>query len=136
MVWVQMLYWPLRHLYLNGPSFSGYGFWEGLPREEICSRLTMVEARYWYGTPEQEHACSQLIERKVESLWVLCTFLLFAFCLFRLVDALLSGVRLLLVCLFKVLVSSLNDRSATYGKYCKTAAPATPQMEKAMEGST
>ena len=133
-MWVkQLMSWPLRYLYLHGPSFSGYGFWEGLAHEEICSRLTMVDARYWYGTPEQEHACNQLIERKTESLWVLCSFLLYVFCFFRLVDALLNGLRLLISRLLEVLIASVHCGPSIY---CKKAAPATPKMGKAMDGST
>lgn len=139
-VWIQqfkqLLCLPLKNLYLYGPSFAGYGFWEGLPKAEICSRLTMVEARHWYTqTPLHEpfassavvHVCDDLIERKIQSLFTLCTFLLFLYTLLRLCDMLLAALRVVCTRGVVLLLGSM---------YCNQAAPTVPIIENAREGNT
>ena len=63
MVW-GLIDWPLRTLYLNGPSLLGYGWWEGVGEADLCSQITGVGAEFWDGEHSQD-ACGDLIERKV-----------------------------------------------------------------------
>lgn len=53
---------PLRHLYFNGPTLGGYGFWGGAEPADACAQLTGVSASMWKGA--QAAACEDLLERK------------------------------------------------------------------------
>ena len=56
---------PLRILYFNGPAWSGWGFWEGRPPDDICAELTHVDARHWRDDhPAGPDACADLLDRK------------------------------------------------------------------------
>lgn len=72
--------WPIRQLYLRGPALFGYGFWEGLDESDVCSRLTGVLSAHW-----KQHTleCEAVIERKLESIHVLCLFATYAWILYR-----------------------------------------------------
>jgi hypothetical protein len=63
---------PLKFLYFRGPSLDGYGFWESLPPEEICTRLTNVDAHFWVSSESARAACDGLIERKFDAFMVGC----------------------------------------------------------------
>ena len=55
----------LRNLYLNGPSFHGWGFWSGKREEEICGNLTGTEVSHWKENPAQ---CKNRIETDIQSI--------------------------------------------------------------------
>ncbi len=117
-----LLEYPLRILYFYGPSFSGYGFWEGLPKEEICSRLTSVDAAVWKMNIDIMSACEILIERKINSMLIFFGFILYCYLFQRIICLLLDVVRALpLFCSFL---------------YCKYNAPVAPQIEKNAAGNT
>jgi hypothetical protein len=59
---------PLKMLYLKGPNFSGFGFWEGKDPAGICSQLSNVPASFWVSNKQE---CEGMIERKLESIVVL-----------------------------------------------------------------
>jgi len=64
-----IFYWliefPLRSLYMNGPSFHEYGFWEGRTKQDICAQLVpALPADVW---PMFETVCDDLIERKYQA---------------------------------------------------------------------
>ncbi|BBI30563.1 hypothetical protein QKT49_gp200 [Acanthamoeba castellanii medusavirus] len=58
---------PLYTLYRRGPSIAGYGWWEGASDEDICSRLTGVNAEFWRAGPASSAMCSELIDRKFDA---------------------------------------------------------------------
>lgn len=62
---------PISVLYYRGPTLSGYGFYEGLPKHDICSRITGVPGKHWLETPIE---CADIIARKLDSIYVLVYF--------------------------------------------------------------
>ena len=58
---------PLRLLYLRGPAWSGWGFWEGRPPDDICAELTHVDARHWRDDLSGPAACDDLVDRKFQA---------------------------------------------------------------------
>lgn len=70
-----VFYWllekPIEILYLRGPAIFGYGFWEGLPRADICSRLTGVDSRHWIISVVE---CDAIIERKLQGMYIALYF--------------------------------------------------------------
>lgn len=64
LLWNWIIDFPLRTLYLNGPSILGYGWWEGLQDCDICAQMTGVGAEFWSQEDSQD-ICQKLIQRKV-----------------------------------------------------------------------
>lgn len=62
-----------RILYLTGPSFGGYGWWEGKSEPDICSALTNVDSQHWIENPEK---CSKKIDNNVQG-WVILVEIIF-----------------------------------------------------------
>jgi hypothetical protein len=60
----QYVIYPLKLFYFQGPQFMGYGGWEGISFEDICSRLTSIPAKHW---AEHLLQCNDLIERQFHS---------------------------------------------------------------------
>lgn len=86
----------LFHLYLNGPRFSGWGFWGGLAQEDICCEISHVEARFWAAHPTE---CEYLIMRRFDSFYLLWELGMYLLILYKtasiLLGAALAGLRLL-----------------------------------------
>jgi len=61
---IKFITYPLRILYLHGPSIGGYGFKEGNSKEIICSHLTNVRSEFWSLTVDHMNECETLIEKK------------------------------------------------------------------------
>jgi hypothetical protein len=61
----------LKFLYMHGPSILG--FYEGLPADEICSRLTNVNKEIWTMVP---HACDALIAKKVYAIEIMAMYII------------------------------------------------------------
>jgi len=61
---IKFITYPLRILYLHGPSIGGYGFKEGNSKEIICSHLTNVRSEFWSLTVDHMNECEILIEKK------------------------------------------------------------------------
>lgn len=59
-----LIIYPLKLLYYDGPLIMGFGGWQGIPKEDICSQLTKVPSTMWLG---QIHNCTDLIERHFNS---------------------------------------------------------------------
>lgn len=55
----------LRKLYMLGPAWAGWGFWEGRALDDICAELTHVDASHWRDEGGGSEQCEALIERKV-----------------------------------------------------------------------
>lgn len=64
----------LRGLYLRGP------IWGGLPQPDVCAQLTAVASQVWQAMPE---ACSDHIDRKVDSILIGTTLFLITITLYR-----------------------------------------------------
>ena len=60
----KIIIYPLKLLYYDGPQFMGYGGWQGIAKEDICSQLTKVPALMWI---EQSKNCTDLIQRHFNS---------------------------------------------------------------------
>jgi len=57
----------LFRLYIGGPSFAGYGFWEGQQNNEICAQMTRSSSSFW----DNNHSeCDAIIFRRFYS-WVI-----------------------------------------------------------------
>lgn len=72
---------PLRELYLAGPQYKGFGFWEGAPPSDICAQLTQVPAAHWEANAG---ACAQLIDNKLYGFALFAQLLLAMLLLYRL----------------------------------------------------
>lgn len=73
-----LLYSPLLHVYLYGPRFGSYGFWEGMQMADICLEITGVSAEHWKLHP---HLCEHMVHKKFESYLVVVHILLYVFLL-------------------------------------------------------
>ena len=51
---------PLARLYLYGPSWGTFGFWNGMDTTIICSQKTQLSSSFW---EEHPHECLQLISK-------------------------------------------------------------------------
>ena len=63
----------IRILYLKGPNFHGYGFWQGKELADICSSLTNIPAHHWYTNEKENNVtsqCTKRIETNIESIVV------------------------------------------------------------------
>jgi hypothetical protein len=82
---------PLKILYFEGPTILGVGFWEKLPKKDICSRLTGVSATFW-DKLDSFQECTELVERKFDTFivgaftvaYIWFTYKLVSYLLFRL----------------------------------------------------
>ena len=61
---------PLFQLYIHGPAFHNFGFWEGRPKEEICSSMTGVPTSHW---SINQMLCEELILNRFES-WIVLVY--------------------------------------------------------------
>ena len=73
---------PLRTLYFKGPRLMGWGGWEGILLEDICSQLTTVPASIWR---DQLSNCQDLVERKFQTFLVTISILSYCFVLYKVV---------------------------------------------------
>jgi hypothetical protein len=68
---------PLARLYLYGPSFGGWGFWNGLGLHVICSQKTNLLPEFWQSHPTE---CIQIVSKNFYGMIVLfetlCYFLI------------------------------------------------------------
>lgn len=68
---------PLARLYLYGPSFGGWGFWNGLGLHVICSQKTNLLPEFWQTHPAE---CIQIVSKNFYGMIVLvetlCYFLI------------------------------------------------------------
>jgi len=71
---------PLSNLYYFGPTFHGYGFWNGTPIEDICASLTGSPSAFWINNLGE---CQQLVERQFFAFLAGAHFILYAFIMYR-----------------------------------------------------
>lgn len=83
---MQSILWPLRILYFHGPSWGGWGFWEGRPPGDICSDLTHVPAHHFWHSADGAQECDALLERKFS-----------AFCIGML--SVMGGALVMIICM-------------------------------------
>lgn len=57
-----ILFFPLRVFYFNGPSLLG--LYEGSEKETICAGLTRVRSEFWSRSADTMEECDILIQRK------------------------------------------------------------------------
>lgn len=60
--------WPMWHLYRNGPSIGGFGFWAGKSSSDICATMTHVDSNFWESSIENMNECELIIIRQFESI--------------------------------------------------------------------
>ena len=65
---------PLQQLYMHGPSFGGYGFWNGKNNVDICAEMTSISSDVWVVNQED---CQDRIDRGFYSLVVSANFVLY-----------------------------------------------------------
>jgi hypothetical protein len=63
---------PFMHLYLNGPSIGGYGFWQNAPLASICETITNVDRAHW---ESHEEICTDLIYNRFSG-FMICIYVL------------------------------------------------------------
>lgn len=51
---------PLARLYINGPSWGSFGFWNGQSLSDICAQKTSLDATFWQANPME---CAQIISK-------------------------------------------------------------------------
>jgi hypothetical protein len=73
--------YPLFSLYFNGPAVHGFGFWQGLPPETICSSLTGTPEAVWVQMP---HDCYDILWRHFNSFHILVQALLYFYIIYKL----------------------------------------------------
>jgi len=72
---------PLKLLYFQGPAL--FGFWGGLPIEDICAAFTQVSADLW--KHQREH-CIALVDRKFTAILVAFGCTTYFFALYKIVS--------------------------------------------------
>lgn len=60
---------PLFHLYRNGPSVLGVGFWNGQAYEQVCAQITRVDASFWANG--NMDTCHSLIQRRFDGFLIM-----------------------------------------------------------------
>ena len=68
-----IIWMPLIQLYLKGPNFHGYGFWNGKPSIDICSYLTGRSSIKFYEDPEE---CFQILFTQVDAFLIAIHFVI------------------------------------------------------------
>lgn len=72
---------PLRVLYFHGPRLWGYGFQEGVEREQSCEQFTSVKSGFWAGSSDAQGECIEMLERKFNGFVVgLCALVVAGAC--------------------------------------------------------
>ncbi len=74
---------PLHTLYFSGPTMLG--FWGGAQFEDICYSLTGTTAGFWVKNYAQ---CAQLCAQKFDAFTIIVVFVLYAFAVHKLSNAL------------------------------------------------
>lgn len=76
-----LLFWtveyPLLLLYMHGPRFGSWGFWNGMDYWHICAEMSGVPSTHWL-IPENGVTCYQLIYQRFYSFIVLLYVSLYA----------------------------------------------------------
>lgn len=80
---------PIALVYLRGPALNGYGFWEGLPKTDICSRVTNVDARHW---AQNEIMCDEIIDNKLHAIYTAVYFVLYVYAVVRVTCVIFEAV--------------------------------------------
>ena len=82
---------PIEWLYLNAPEFGGFGGHEGLPKQEVCARITGVASHHWLAAGAV--SCDLLIERKVRALASTILVILYVYLVVCLYCCVLQAVK-------------------------------------------
>lgn len=82
-IWMNLIFYPVKLLYLNGPSFGNYGFWSGKNLSDVCGELTLVKSSFWEANDANRNECIDLIERKVNGICVGVVFALTCYVFFK-----------------------------------------------------
>ena len=59
----------LKNLFLKGPAWGSFGFWQSRPASDICAEYTKYDASFWYVHPEE---CLKLIETRFVAFKTMC----------------------------------------------------------------
>ena len=81
----------LQYLYLRGPSWYGYGFWNGKLPEEICGQITGATVLHWSKNLDE---CNILIKSQVNSLVVIVEFIVMTFLTYKYLNDLWPRIKL------------------------------------------
>lgn len=106
---------PLKQLYLHGPCFFNFGFWQGRQESQICAEISgpHVSESFWLINSLE---CQELIERRVNSFIVNIKLILYMYTLLCLFHTLMSCFTSLL---FYIIIGHRNQRE----RYIALPAP-------------
>lgn len=76
MILYEMLLYPIRKLYLQGPRINGFGFWQGSPLSEICASITSIPVEHWNINNAE---CEAVINKKFDAIVVSLECILFMY---------------------------------------------------------
>lgn len=82
-IWMNLIFYPVKLLYLKGPCFGNYGFWSGKNLSDVCGELTLVKSSFWEANEANKNECVDLIERKVNGICVGAIFLITCYVFFK-----------------------------------------------------
>jgi hypothetical protein len=72
---------PMKQLYFKGPRIQGYGFWNGLPLNDICAQITHTASEVWTLNVAQ---CIIITDRYFEAFYIGSYSVLYIFMLYNL----------------------------------------------------
>ena len=84
LLYEQLVWRPLRRLYLQGPSFFGMGFWGGAALPDVCAQLSTVPAAFW---AEHLGECEDVVTQHLQSFVVTVETTLVAWVAYRMCSA-------------------------------------------------
>lgn len=79
-----IFYYPLQTLYLKGPSYGNFGFWNGKSSSDICSQITNVPSSLWESSQLLQNECKDLIQKNFNSFYVTIISIFYFYVLFGL----------------------------------------------------
>lgn len=82
---------PLFYLYINGPSFLGFGFWKGKKFSEICSEISGVkDTLFWEISIENQLKCKELIYTQFYSICILIIIIIYFIILYTIIKIIIK----------------------------------------------
>jgi hypothetical protein len=70
----------IARLYIFGPRFAGFGFWQGRSPEQICESITESSSSFWKLNMDE---CNRLINQHFNSYVVLIEFILYMYIVYK-----------------------------------------------------
>lgn len=111
----------LRALYFRGPSFNGWGFWEGTSPEDACAAATGLPARHFDdSTSHGPIVCAELLDRKFDAFAICVLYAIGSMVIWRLFSDCIAYQMTV-----RPLISALRDAAVEARGHERLALPAT-----------